>query len=72
MNATFPTIEAAAATMNRTGRTWTPVRTSKGVTVRAAMQSGWRYVTEIDVDHIVNLGAHRVIRKADGSMVAVS
>lgn len=70
--ATFRTIEAASAVMNRTGRTWTPVKVGGGFKVRANMPSGWRNLTEIDVAHIVNCGAHRVIRRADGSTVAVS
>jgi len=70
--AIFTSIEAAARTMNQTGRSWTPTKTKRGVTVRAAMNGGWRAVTEIDVFHINLLGTGRVIRKADGSMVAVS
>lgn len=70
--ATFLSIEAAASVMNRTGRTWTPTKTARGYTVRANMPSGWRTVSDIDVSHIINLGAHRVIRRADGATVAVS
>ena len=73
MNAAiFTSIEAAARTMNQTGRPWTPTKTKKGVTVRANMKGGWRALTEIDVFHINAFGANCVIRKADGSMVAVS
>lgn len=51
-NATFTTYEAAAAVLAKTGKTWTTVKTAKGLQVRALMPSGWRTLTEIDVHHM--------------------
>jgi hypothetical protein len=50
--ATFTTLEAAAAVLAKTGRTWTAVKCGKGVKVRALMATGWRTLTEIDVHHM--------------------
>lgn len=58
--ATFLTIEEAAETLNRTGRTWTPVKTEKGYQVRMNFGSGFRFVEEIDVFHILANGMYRV------------
>jgi len=58
--AIFTTIEEAAETLNLTGRTWTPVKTSKGFYARMNFGSGFRYVEQIDVFHILANGMYRV------------
>ncbi len=52
--AKFANYEAAAEVLAKTGRTWTTVKVSGGVKVRALMPWGWALVSEIDVHHMNN------------------
>lgn len=57
--AIFTTIDEAAETLNRTGRTWTPVKVKGGYQVRMNFGAGFRFVEQIDVYHILANSMYR-------------
>ncbi len=58
--AIFTTLVEAIEVLGRTNRTWTQIKVKGGYKARMLFPTGWRYVEEIDVYHILANNMYRV------------
>lgn len=58
--AIFANLQEAIDVLGRTNRTWTQIKVKGGYQARMLFPTGWRYVEEIDVFHILANNMYRV------------